>query len=170
MIVIRPAVPEDLSPVLDLLAAAILPRAGVEEQFGDGYAVAEEAGRVVGAAGVERYGSHGLLRSVVVDADRRGRGIGEALVRDRLAWADAAGIEALYLLTTTTPGFFARLGFEEIERSWAPATVQASAEFASLCPSDAVAMALRLEPRVSDGGSGDREKRHERGKSGTGAP
>lgn len=148
-VVIRPAEPADLTAVLDLLTAAALPRAGVAEHFGDGYVVAAEGGRVVGAAGVERYGSHGLLRSVVVDAGHRGRGIGEALVQDRLHGSAAAGLEALFLLTTTAPRFFARLRFEVIERNRAPAPVQASPEFAAICPGDAVAMMLRLTQQTT---------------------
>jgi N-acetylglutamate synthase-like GNAT family acetyltransferase/SAM-dependent methyltransferase len=142
---------EDLAPVLELLGDAILPRAGVAEQFGDAYAVAVAGGRVIGAAGVERHGGNGLLRSVVVDRSQRGRGVGEALVRDRLGWSAAAGLEAVYLLTTDAAGWFERFGFERIERSWAPPAVRSSAQFSSCCPGDATAMSIRLRHRVAGG-------------------
>jgi amino-acid N-acetyltransferase len=107
--------------------------------------VAVESGRLIGAAGVERYGSYGLLRSVVAAPDWRGRGIGEALVRDRLGWAERAGLEAVYLLTTTAMEYFPRLGFAAVERATAPAEIRASPEFSSVCPSSAVVMRRILE-------------------------
>jgi N-acetylglutamate synthase-like GNAT family acetyltransferase len=137
---IRPATLEDLAPVRRLLVENGLPPDGLEGQFGEAYAVAAEDGRVIGAAGVERYGRFGLLRSVVTTAERRGRGIGEALARDRLGWAERQGLETIFLLTTTTAGYFPRLGFVPVARESVPAEVRASGEFSSVCPSSAVAM------------------------------
>jgi amino-acid N-acetyltransferase len=142
---IRTASRDDLEAVRALVAAAALPEDGLEDQFGSGYAVAVESGRLIGAAGVERYGSYGLLRSVVAAPDWRGRGIGEALVRDRLGWAERAGLEAVYLLTTTAMEYFPRLGFAAVERATAPAEIRASPEFSSVCPSSAVVMRRILE-------------------------
>jgi N-acetylglutamate synthase-like GNAT family acetyltransferase len=98
---IRAAAPDDLKSARDLIAACELPLGGVEQSFGDGYAVAEERGELVAVAGVEVHGRFGLLRSVAVSARLRGEGIGAALVRDRLAWSQAKGLAALYLLTTS---------------------------------------------------------------------
>jgi hypothetical protein len=53
---IRAASLEDLEAVRSLVAEAALPQEGLEDQFGNGYGVAVESGRLVGAAGVERYG------------------------------------------------------------------------------------------------------------------
>jgi amino-acid N-acetyltransferase len=142
---IRTASREDLEAVRALIAAAALPEDGLEDQFGSGYAVAVESGRLVGAAGVERYGPYGLLRSVVAAPDRRGRGIGEALVRDRLDWAERAGLEAVFLLTTTAMEYFPRLGFAPVERATAPAEIRGSREFGSVCPTSAVVMRRILE-------------------------
>lgn len=137
---IRTASAEDLAVIRRLLREAELPVEGVEEQFGSGYAVATEEGEAVGAAGVERYGRFGLLRSVVVAPAARNRGVAELLVRDRLAWAGTEGLEAVYLLTTTAARYFARLGFETVERDDLPLEIRDSREFASVCPSTAVAM------------------------------
>jgi amino-acid N-acetyltransferase len=141
---IRAATHEDLSAVRGLITEAGLPPDGLEDQFGSGYAVAVEPDRLVGVAGVERYAAYGLLRSVVTAADRRGRGIGEALVRNRLGWAERAGLESVYLLTTTAAGFFPRLGFGVAERAAVPPEIRASREFSSACPSSAVVMRLEL--------------------------
>jgi amino-acid N-acetyltransferase len=142
---IRTAIREDLEAVRALVAAAALPEDGLEDQFSSGYAVAVESGRLIGAAGVERYGAYGLLRSVVAAPDRRGRGIGEALVRDRLGWAERAGLEAVYLLTTTAMEYFPRLGFAPVERATAPAEIRASREFSTVCPTSAVVMRRILD-------------------------
>jgi N-acetylglutamate synthase-like GNAT family acetyltransferase/SAM-dependent methyltransferase len=145
VVVMRPARPADGHAVRGLLEAADLPADYAEEALSDGYVVAESAGALIAAAGVEVHGEHGLLRSVVVAPDARGRGIGETLVRDRIEWARARSLRSLYLLTTTAPDFFARLGFARVSRESAPPAVQASSEFATICPSTAITMVLPLE-------------------------
>ncbi|MEW5918319.1 MAG: arsenic resistance N-acetyltransferase ArsN2 [Gemmatimonadota bacterium] len=127
-----------------LLAAAHLPTDGLDEQFGEGYAVAESGSEVVGAEGIERYDDAGLLRSAVVDPRWRGRGVGEALTRNRLEWARTQGLHEIYLLTTTAADYFPRYGFVRVERSSAPEAVQRSREFAEACPASAVTMRLTL--------------------------
>ena len=150
---IREANREDLEAVRNLVTDAALPQDGLEDQFGSGYAVAIESDRLVGVAGVERYAAYGLLRSVATAADWRGRGIGEALVRDRLGWAERAGLESIYLLTTTAAGYFPKLGFAAVERAAVPAQIRTSREFSSVCPSGAVVMRLAL-PRSGAGEAG----------------
>lgn len=139
---IRPAAAADRAAVLVLLRDADLTEEGVEEQFNSGFVVAEIEGRIVAAAGLETYDVYGLLRSVVVSPDLRGRGVGEALVRDRLAWAAGHGLQQVYLLTTTAAPFFSRLGFSSISREAVPEAAQRSPEFAGICPSTATVMVL----------------------------
>jgi amino-acid N-acetyltransferase len=141
---IRPARAEDREAVEALLVRTNLPPDGLDEQFGDAYAVAEAEGRIIGAAGVEVYGGAGLLRSVAVDAAWRGRGLGAALTRERLAWAAARGLEEVYLLTNTAEGYFPRLGFVPAERDEVPEAVRGSLQFTAVCPSSAAVMVLRL--------------------------
>jgi arsenite methyltransferase len=141
---IRAAIASDLAAAGDLLEKAGLPVAGVPDQFESGFAVAEQNGRLVGVAGVEVYGNDGLLRSVAVDDAFRGHGIGVALVQERLHWAREQGLHDVYLLTTTAPDFFARLGFARIARGDAPAPMQQAPEFASICASSAITMRLPL--------------------------
>ena len=137
---IRPATSHDFEAVHRLLLEAGLPTEGLEDQFGPAYAVAVDRDRVIGAAGVERYGDSGLLRSVVTAPERRGEGIGLALTRDRLGWATKEGIADVYLLTTTAADWFPRLGFGRVERRDLPAEIQGSREANGVCPSTAVAM------------------------------
>ncbi|MGH7713977.1 MAG: arsenic resistance N-acetyltransferase ArsN2 [Gemmatimonadaceae bacterium] len=146
-VTIRPARSEDLAAVRTLLANADLPLDGLNEQFGEGYAIAERDGVIVGAEGIETYDDAGLLRSAVVDARWRGHGVGDALTRDRLAWAQSRGLRDVYLLTTTAADYFPRYGFVRVSRTSAPAALQRSREFAEACPDTAVTMRLVLTPK-----------------------
>jgi amino-acid N-acetyltransferase len=137
---LRAARPDDLEATRKLLRDCELPLEGIEDPFGDGFAVAEGEGALVGIAGVERYGHVGLLRSVAVAPSRRAGGLGSGLVDDRIAWARRHDISTLYLLTTTAAPFFARRGFVEILRSDAPAEIQGSREFSQACPASATLM------------------------------
>jgi amino-acid N-acetyltransferase len=94
----------------------------------------------IGAAGLETYGNAGLLRSVVVAPAARGKGWGQQLVENRLAYARASGIERVFLLTTTAPRYFERLGFTIAMRSEAPVALAHSREFASVCPASATCL------------------------------
>jgi amino-acid N-acetyltransferase len=143
---LRPAKPGDLAAVRELLGASGLPLDGLEDQFGAGYVVAVEAGAVVGVAGLEVHGGAGLLRSVAVHRTHRGTGLGVALVKDRLDWARFSAVGAIYLLTTTAAHFFTRFGFVQVARESAPAALQASPEFATVCPGDSVCMRLDFAP------------------------
>jgi len=138
-VVIRPAGPADLPALLTLLESAHLPVEGVAEWL-EWFVVAESAGRLVGAAGLEVYGSEGLLRSVAVAADRRGQGLGGALTDEALAAAARAGIRTVYLLTNTAEQYFPRHGFRRITREQVSAAVQQSVEFRELCPASSAVM------------------------------
>ena len=135
--------PTDLTAVLELLAAQALPVDGLEQHLPT-MLVARQDDRIVGSVAVETYPDGGLLRSVAVAGDSQGRGLGQALTSAAFTMARDTGIETLYLLTTTAEGYFPKFGFERIERSDVPASVQASVEFTSACPSSAIVMRKRL--------------------------
>lgn len=139
---LRAASTPDLEAAEKLLESCELAADGVDDQFGEGYVVAERQGELIGLAGVEMHGRHGLLRSVAVAAPLRGSGLGAALVHDRIHWARDHGLESVYLLTTTAAEFFARHGFEVASRDDAPAEIRASKEFSEMCPSTGVCMKL----------------------------
>lgn len=145
---IRAATPGDLGAVEAALRDSDLPLDGLRDQFGDGYAVAEAEGRIIGVEGIEVYGGDGLLRSAAVVSAWRGRGVGDALTRDRIEWARRRGLCSLYLLTTTAGDYFPRFGFAPADRHNAPDPVRNSREFADACPSTALFMTLPLgDPR-----------------------
>ena len=136
---VRPATSDDYEAVAGLLRAAQLPLDGVPRMLTDFY-VAETRGRVLGAIGLEVYGSDGLLRSVVVEAAARSAGIGVALVDYVLGQARLRALRAVYLLTTTAERYFPRFGFSAIARDDVPHHVSASVEFREACPASAVVM------------------------------
>ncbi len=141
---IRLAAPGDFAGVVRLLEAADLPTAGLDRSLPD-FLVAEASGRVVGAVGLEIYGDCALLRSAVVEAGRRGSGVGVDLVESLLRRAGTRGVREIYLLTTTAEHFFPRFGFSRIPRDVVAAPVRASEEFRGACPDSAIAMRKVME-------------------------
>jgi N-acetylglutamate synthase-like GNAT family acetyltransferase/SAM-dependent methyltransferase len=137
---VRRAVPRDRSEVEALLKASGLVEDGLALAFPQGYVIAESGGRVAGVAGIERHGRHALLRSVAVAEPLRGKGVGEVLVHDRLAAAEAEGATDVWLLTTTADRWFPRFGFTRVPREAIPAPLQQSAEVSHACPASAAVL------------------------------
>jgi len=145
---VRPATPNDLSAVKDLLAESDLPLDGVSESLGS-FVVADRGGKIVGVAGLEECGEYALLRSAAVAPEWRGRGLGRTLVERAIGNAESAGFRAIYLLTTTAEKYFPAFGFRETTRDGVPPAVQATAEFTDACPASATVMKLALGMRPS---------------------
>jgi amino-acid N-acetyltransferase len=135
---LQPATGDDLDAVVDLLAAADLPRADVRRADAEFYLALD--GELVGAAGLEPCGDDALLRSVVVSGRHRGEGYGAAVVEAVADRARNEGVERLYLLTTTAAEFFAGRGFERLPREEVPSSIRATSEFRELCPDSATCM------------------------------
>jgi amino-acid N-acetyltransferase len=135
----RRAIRADLPVVEALLTAHQLPAAGLPESI-ERFWLAEEQGRLIGVAGLELYGEAGLLRSVAVAPEWRGRGVAGTLVEQALELAREAGVRDIYLLTTTAEQYFPRFGFRPVSREAAPASLQASVEFREACPASAACL------------------------------
>jgi protein-tyrosine-phosphatase/N-acetylglutamate synthase-like GNAT family acetyltransferase len=138
-----PATLHDLDAVRRLLVDAELPTAGLLDQFPSAYVLAWHGGEVVGVAGLETYGTAGLLRSVVVVPALRRGGTGRALVANRLAAARARGLGAVYLLTTSAAELFRRLGFSTVLREQVPVDLAASPELSGACPASATCLVFQ---------------------------
>jgi amino-acid N-acetyltransferase len=151
MMQFRNATSKDLPAVEGLLSAHNLPLDGVEDNFSN-FIVAEDEGGIRGAIGLEKFGSVALLRSAVVSPERRGSGLGRRLVEQLLERAEDAGIDEVYLLTTTAEKYFPRFGFARTTRAQVPDAVKASAEFQGACPDTAVVMSRRVGA-VATGGA-----------------
>jgi amino-acid N-acetyltransferase len=141
--IIRPATAEDVPSILDLLARNQLPPDGLDSHLATTL-VSTDGDRLLGCAALELYDGAALLRSVAVEADQRGRGLGHDLTRAALDLARAHSVKAVYLLTETAGDFFPRFGFRRITRDDVEPAVKQSAEFTTACPSSALVMSLRL--------------------------
>jgi amino-acid N-acetyltransferase len=140
---IRAAEPNDREGVERLLVDAGLPLDGVRDHFGC-FFVVDDGGQIIGAAGLELYGQHALLRSVVVATGTKGTGLGTLLTRRVMDEAVARGARGIYLLTTTAEDFFPRFGFVRITRDDVPEAIRVSREFQGACPASATVMRREL--------------------------
>jgi amino-acid N-acetyltransferase len=140
---LRAASPAEDAVLRALLESAKLPFDDVAADRQD-FIVAISEGQVVGCVALEIFGGVALLRSLAVAEQLRGAGLGRILYDRIVARAKEKGLYRLFLLTTTVADFFARRGFESVDRSEAPEAMTKSAQFASLCPSTATCMALAL--------------------------
>lgn len=144
---IEPQRARDRTRVLELLQKADLP---VDDLQAGGapvdFLVMRELGQVVGAVGLQSADGAGLLRSLVVLPSLHRQGRGAALVGAAERLAARRGMDDLYLLTTTVPGFFALLDYLRVDRATVPLALQRTSQFASLCPKTAVCMHKRLRP------------------------
>jgi len=111
------------------------------------FLIAGEGAETFGVIGLQSFGDVGLLRSLAVHADGRGKGTGGALVDALESRARAVGMHQLVLLTQTAEPFFAARGYLPIARDAAPPAVQGSAEFRSICPASATCMSKDLQTR-----------------------
>ena len=140
---IRSANADDLSAVEALLTSSHLPTVGVRDIVGD-FLVAQSPDGVVGVVGMEYCCNYGLLRSTAVAPEWRGKGVARQLVEQIIARAEAKGVHALYLLTTTAETYFPSFGFQRTTRDAVPPEVQATDEFRGACPASATVMTLAL--------------------------
>ncbi|WP_027802693.1 arsenic resistance N-acetyltransferase ArsN2 [Paraburkholderia dilworthii] len=142
---IRTARSDDLDVVKALLSENELPAADVTAGLLADFLVAEDAGgKNIGSVGVERFGHSALLRSLAVARTARNERLGTMLLTHAELLARASDVSDLWLLTTTAAGFFRCSGYADVDRSTAPAEMQASTQFAQLCPASAVCMTKKL--------------------------
>ena len=139
-----PATTHDLEAIRALLRACDLPFADLGGSHLAHFFVIKDADQTVGSIGLEICNEFGLLRSLAISPALRGQGQGVKLVKQTEAYARTLKINALYLLTTTADKFFSKLDYQEIPRSSAPAPLQATTEFQSICPDSAICMQKQL--------------------------
>jgi amino-acid N-acetyltransferase len=148
---VDPVSAQDLIAIRALLESSGLPTSDLESARPE-FAVVRENGKIIAAGALQRFGSSALLRSVVVSPDRRGSGLGQAVVNELERMARVSQINRLVLLTQTAVDFFTSQGYRAIERSTAPEEIQSSEEFRSLCPQSATCMAKSLQSSSSSSG------------------
>ncbi|WP_264875933.1 GNAT family N-acetyltransferase [Vibrio agarivorans] len=89
------------------------------------YWVAVLNGKIVGGAGIAQFNDHGVceLRKLFLLADARGRGIGNELVTQCLAFAKEVGYESCYLDTlanmTSAIALYEKMDFNHLVEPYA---------------------------------------------------
>jgi amino-acid N-acetyltransferase len=125
-LVIRKAAMRDIQGLLRLIngyaaKGIMLPRTEFEmsENIRD-FTLAFAGDELVGCGALHFYTpTSGEVRSLAVDPDVKSRGVGRAVVEALEAEARECGLHSMFAFTYV-PGFFARLGFEEVERGELP--------------------------------------------------
>lgn len=141
---LEPARADDLAAASALIESAGLPTGGLADQFPDAYVVTRRDSHLIGVAGLEVWGTSGLLRSVAVDPGDRSAGLGLLLTAERLATARRLELDAVYLLTTTAADYFRRFGFTMWRRDEVPPEVAHSPQLATdMCAASATCLVLR---------------------------
>jgi amino-acid N-acetyltransferase len=135
------------STAVALLQAQGLPISDITDEHLEHFFFTGSDDSPTGLVGVEIYATEALLRSLVVAENARTRGIGSALVQHAEEFASSHRVDAMYLLTTTAEQFFERLGYERIDRSRVPPSIERTREFASLCPASSAFMTKQLSGR-----------------------
>jgi amino-acid N-acetyltransferase len=131
------------SEIRGLLIASGLPVEDIAININD-FISARINDRVIACIGLERSEKIGLLRSLAVAADFREKGIAWELCTRLERSAKEAGVQDLYLLTTTASGFFSKRGYQQVDRQSAPLAIQRNKQFTTLCPSSAILMKKTL--------------------------
>jgi amino-acid N-acetyltransferase len=126
MLELRKASLTDIPALLELINAyaakgIMLPRTEFEmaENIRD-FLVAFDAARLVGCGALHFYtATSGEVRSLAVDPSVKTKGIGRALVEALEDEARANELHSIFAFTYV-PGFFGKLGFEEVDRGELP--------------------------------------------------
>jgi SAM-dependent methyltransferase len=139
---------QDFQEVANLLQTENLPVDDLSPELPH-FLLARANGTLVGVAGLEVYGTDALLRSVAVHKDYRNFRIARRLTEDLIKQVRLSGVKDVYLITTTADKYFEKQGYTRVNRENVPASIGATQQFSSLCPSSAVVMHRRIEkPKV----------------------
>jgi amino-acid N-acetyltransferase len=141
---IVPARANNEAAIKRLLESASLPTADISAKSLEHFLVCLEGAEITGVVGLDLIGGIALLRSLAVTKSFRRCGIANDLVQAAEALAQTCAVTDIYLLTTTAHQYFAARGYRKLERSAAPAAVQQTPQFNSLCPSSSVLMRKSL--------------------------
>ena len=128
----------DFEPILNLFEAVAAERLGIGTEPGfdrDRYRerwvhnlaypnrplfVACAAERIIGMLAVNEHEEFGPTLGMLVDAEYRGQGVGEALLDACIAWAKERRLPAIHLLVfphnTRARALYQRMGFIDVER------------------------------------------------------
>ncbi|MBI2212357.1 MAG: GNAT family N-acetyltransferase [Acidobacteria bacterium] len=138
---IRAAREGDLDDVLSLLIDADLNIDGVHESLGS-FVVAADGDQIVACVGAEAYQFVALIRSLVVQPDYRGQGLGRRLVRQLIDRFASRGLREFYVVTEDADGFFKKRGFKPCDRDEVHPQIAGSSELSN---ASETAIVMRLQ-------------------------
>lgn len=161
----RKALLPDLQAIHELISSyvpdgTLLPRSEKEicENICD-FTVVEDDGEIIACGALHFYGIHLTeVRSIAVSPKAQGKGAGRVLIQALLKEANMHSVQAICLFTRV-PGFFAKLGFREVNKDDLP---DKALKDCHKCPKlhccDEVAMLIgEIPPKTVDlpAGAGD---------------
>lgn len=135
------------SKVKEMLEANKLPVDDISEKTN--LFMLTRKGKLIGTGGLEMLGDTALIRSVSTDENLRGQGLGKYLVDELEQAAIRAGVQTLYLVTTSADQFFTKLGYTVTNRDSLPDVVKQQRQLKDVCPASAVVMSKSLSDRLS---------------------
>jgi amino-acid N-acetyltransferase len=137
---------EDEEQIKRILAVSDLPHQDIRSSQLQHFLIVKDdnASSLAGVVGLEQKDDVGLLRSLAVAKAFRRQGLATQLVNKIEEYARSQKVASLYLLTLTAEDFFAGRGYQKTNRKAAPAVLQDTTEFKSLCPETAVCMKKEL--------------------------
>ena len=127
---LHPAQSEHVPAIKALLEAHRLPTAELEDWL-EHFVVAERDGRLIGCGGLESYAedSAGLVRSMAVEADMHGTGVGRTILEWVEAHGSELGLRRLFLFTVGAGPFYERFGYELVALDAFPPSAQRSWQY-----------------------------------------
>lgn len=141
------ASPVDEPWIRQLLKSCGLPQEDLPRDHFKHFIVYKEKGLILGVVGLEIFGRIALLRSLAVARRHRHRGIASQMIAKIEEYGRSQQISKLYLLTTSAEEFFAKRGYQKIDRKLAPPEIKATREFQDLCPDSSVCLTKDLGGR-----------------------
>ena len=136
---------DHLENFCDLLRECNLPYSDIKLAGNWFVGYTNEQGELMATGGLEFYGEYALLRSIAVRKQERGQKMGQRVVDDLVNKARDHQVQTLFLLTETARDFFLSKGFREISRDQIPEAIRQSTQFASVCPSSAACLIMKLK-------------------------
>ena len=127
---LHPAQSEHVPAIKALLEEHHLPTAELEDWL-EHFVVAERDGRLIGCGGLESYAddSAGLVRSMAVEGDLHGAGVGRLILEWVEAHGSELGLRRLFLFTVDAAPFYERFGYELVGLDAFPPSAQNSWQY-----------------------------------------
>lgn len=135
---------DDLNILKEFMKKLNLVYEEIEKHLEDFFIIRVE-NKTVGCAGIEHYDDVGLLRSVGIDEELQGKGLGKKIVTKMIDYALEKGIVNLYLITNSAEDFFKKFDFTIVSRSEVDSRIQQTYEYTTGCEETASVMVKKIE-------------------------